>query len=183
MPDEPKMTPAPGGAMLVEPDFSLKKKMGDLKLEDVFNKERVDQAETVITRHVEEFHDLVRQDLENLRQTFAVLRRKMEDAQEANLMALSETAFSIKSRSGLHGYSFASDVAKSLMDLCDHIHQVNKPITQALDAHIRTLDLIFESNLQTHSTKTAQELLAELRRLSHLARQEFFSSHPPQNDS
>lgn len=146
-----------------EPNFSLKKKIGNINLNTILNEKVIAKAEMV----VESSSDLLKQNvLSEIEQVNALIGL----GEKLNVEAFKQIvplAFSIKSHAGLCGYPLISAIAKSLYLFCEAREQVQTPLTkQEKDIalwHGQTITIIFQRNItQDESGEFGKGLISEL---------------------
>lgn len=143
---------------ILPPDTRLRDKIGkNVKLEDIFNSEKIALAQQAIDEARGEFLTRARLFMQQLHLTFE---------QGCEEKRLAELALTLKAQSGTFGYHLASDVAHRLYHF---VH--NRLLTDAqkivIQKHLEALDSIFSHGLIGEGGEQGEALRKELDKLSH----------------
>lgn len=148
-----------------EPNFSLKKKIGNINISTVLNDQAIMRAQKV----VESSSDYLKKEIsDEISQINEITKQKNQ-----NILSIDSTkniiplAFSIKSHAGICGYPLISTVAKSLYLFCEAVSlkktELNEQESNIVSWHIDTISIIFDKNITENESSTfGKGLVAEL---------------------
>lgn len=150
---------------IVEPDFSLKKKIGEhVNIAEIFSPERVADAQQVIDNGQAQFLQWVTIDLKELDKHFNELYL-MPNAESAAHERIRKTAFAIKCHAGTFGFNLGSEVARGLHNFLAHHKEYSEEQLAVVQKHIESLKAILMNNIQGDGGKMGEELTESLKKL------------------
>lgn len=158
-----------GEVKIFAPDRALKEKIGnDMTFDQVVTPQVVEAAQNVIVQAAGDILTTVLIELEHVQAAAAKLAVGMDG--DTALSPMIEAAFAIKSKAGLCGYPFASQLAKALHVFCELDAVKNQPITmKSLDiirSQVAALSTVFSQKLTGDGGKVGMAILAELQKVS-----------------
>lgn len=161
-------TPQNDGVKIYEPDRSLQIKVGTTNLDQVFTKEAIENAQKVIENSSEGFLDECQKLMDDLTSAFDVLKKDPNPTKE-ELQQVIDNAFSIKSKTGLGGYTLASDLAKSLQLHAEQALEEgfeDKKVVSILEWHVQSLQQFLKMKVKGNGGATGEAILQEIARLA-----------------
>jgi hypothetical protein len=151
---EPQKTEA---VRILAPDDKLKKKVGAKNIDNLFNKNKVEEAQKVTKAVQSEFlveaNDGIKEALEKIAES------------KIKISEITDLSFQIKSRAGVFGYDLASRVAKSLHDYLDEQISISNNMLTVLRSHLDILNYIFTKDASGDGGALAKEVLENLAKL------------------
>jgi hypothetical protein len=146
-----------------EPNFSLKKKIGNINISSILNEKVIAKAEMVI----ESSSDFLKKDIASEIDQINSIISASEGMSINSLNKIIPLAFSVKSHAGLCGYPLISAMAKSLYLFCEAREQIDAPLTkqeqEIITWHGQTITTIFQKNItQGEGSEFGKGLLSEL---------------------
>jgi len=156
-------------ATIFSPNFDLKKKLGDDKIERLISPAKVKKAKAIIEDGKKTFGPEVLEDVELLKNNFYEYMADLAGEKEsAAFIKMVDLALNIKSCSTIYGYDLATSVAKSLFEFLTIYKSTGLSDFRTLHVHIDALQTIFSKNITGEGGKLGKELLAELETLANL---------------
>ena len=151
---------------VVQPDFSLKKKIGSVSFDSILTPDRIARAQEIAQGSKHDFLAHARDSMTRLDTLYHDKCRDGTVPQDA-LNLLVELTFSIKSNSGVFGYPLASDVARMLYHHLEDRSTFTAQDHTIISAHLNALKAIFHDNIDGDGERVGAELLAGLETLVH----------------
>lgn len=153
--------PAPE-AVILPPDYNLKKKIGeDIDIREILSSENIRRSQEYIRNSQEEYLGWVMKDLVTMEHAYRSAIRDIDHC-EPHAKKILRTAFAIKSQAGTYGYDLASEVAKSLYYFCEHHFQPQDTHLLYIRKHIEALTVIFQRNITGTGGLMGRELMHNL---------------------
>ncbi|MBV8061804.1 MAG: hypothetical protein JO126_03640 [Alphaproteobacteria bacterium] len=156
------------GVKIYAPDMTLKKKLGPgVTFESVVTPQVMQAAEKVFA----DAQANIMQELENEMQSLVSAYDQLGiGSPPTKLQTIGALAFAVKSKAGICGFGFASDLARSLNVYCEMDHVRGNPLTprtvEIISCHVRGLQLIFTHNMVGDGGAVGAEIMQELARLT-----------------
>ncbi|MCH2548272.1 MAG: hypothetical protein MK052_11790, partial [Alphaproteobacteria bacterium] len=146
------------------PGKALKGKIGfDINMRQIFTPETVTKAQNHIDQQAEKYRERAMHDI-------GVLLHTLRNAQqysspEKHMAKFERMAFSLKSLAGIFGYDLGSNVANSLLAICQKPLDNTEHELVLLEKHIKTLHHIFQNDVKAMGGAVGTELLSSLNAL------------------
>lgn len=163
--DDSKSSSIESEVKILDPDFSLKKKIGEkVNIAEIFTPERIAEAQQVIDDTKAEFLKWAEKDLIDLEDAYRHFSND-QDAVFFELDRIRKIAFSIKCQAGTFSFELASEVAKSLYNYAMKHEKYSADQMQVLQKHVEALQAIFSKNIQGEGGPIGVELKGSLQKL------------------
>lgn len=158
----------PDDVIILKPDLSLKKKLGEgVSFDQVVTEQKIAHAQELIHNAAEATLAQVTQDLAALRKHFHDLQATQDH--DTYMPAVIKSAFAIKAMAGMCGYDFASSLAQTLFEYCESGAVAGQPPSRKtlliMQALIDGLTRVFNDRITGDGGPTGAVILAELHKL------------------
>lgn len=147
-------------ATIVEPDFALKKKVGNTDIAKVLDKKVVERAQEVVEKQKDNLANDMIEEVDKL-ERFYEEALSLKD-KSIYLKKMTDIALNIKSDAAMAGRPLATDFAKSLYQLCMALNDISAEDSAILRAHIHAIRNVFTGNISDGGGETEQKLLKQL---------------------
>ena len=145
---------------IIEADYSLKKKAGNVDISKYISPEKVRQAEEVVETKKAQMQEDIYNDILELEKAFIKLP-EVADV-KPSLLFITDTALNVKSNAAMANYILATEFAKSLYQFCMNLSDLDDNDAKIVKAHIDALKNIFKYKKTDTGDQTDRELLKAL---------------------
>jgi len=153
-----------GEVKIFPPDYTLKKRIGDVTMSEILSPEIVAQAQVKIDSKKDDFLNWVSEDIALLETGYAQASAKLND-NAAELLELDKVTNRIRSQAGTFGYDLATLIAKSLSGFCSKHPTINAEQLVVIRKHIDALGTVFKHKITGDGGNVGKELLEMLLKL------------------
>ena len=145
---------------IIKPDFSLKDKIGFDGICELLEPKRLEKAQKLVDSDKEEFLDEILPELRKAEELADKIPAQANISGDV-LEEFSRKILDIKSSSGMYGYPFASEIARSLFKfVSDCENNMDEKRIKVIKVHLKAINVIF--NQQIHGTgSSAGEMLMD----------------------
>ncbi len=154
-------------AMIYNPDFSLKRKIGNVDISKIIDETVIKKGESIIEDSADRILQEILQEVTIIDNHINMLQEQKQFTGNSKAEIIS-VAFSIKSKAGLCGYPLVSALAKSLHLFCETQADGTKLLKQQLDIilwHREAIRAVLSNKLKDKNSEFAKALLVELEKI------------------
>lgn len=152
--------------IFVDPDFSLKEKIGDgVSMKDIFSPEKILLAQKIIFEAQDDFLQWIVSDLRDLEEAYASISNNPLHTL-SDIKMLSGCVLSVKSRSGTFGFDLASVVADMLLRLIKDQEIITTNLLRIIRKHIDVLYVIYQRRIVGTGGELGKDLMETLSALA-----------------
>ena len=152
-------------ALVVAPDYALKKRLGDeVNINDILRPEVLIESQKIISKTQGMFLDWIAKDFAELELAYLAWV-KGKGASYLSLEKIQKVAYGIKCNAGIFGYELASDAARSLFNFCTSKPKDSPATLMIVEKHLDALRGIFQLGIEGNGGKMGTELMDSLRKL------------------
>lgn len=151
---------------ILPPDYSLKRKIGNVNLDQILSPNVVQAAQEIISQSSGQFENEAFSEIETLGKAVAALRADFAQAR-ALLPDIIASSFSLKAKAGLGGYDLVSVIAKSLYLYCEQLDpaQVGEGTLTIILWHAQSMKKLLDQKIQGDGGPIGTAILAELEKI------------------
>lgn len=142
------------------PVSSIRKKIGAIKIEDIFTKERLKECEAIIEKAHEDFIKEVIEIWERILVEFITLSSNPEQ-REVIITRIANEAFTIKGKLDELGYGLGMNIAKSLYDFASKDTNPECHMT-IYSKHIDAINTVLRKSIKGDGGAVGNEMLQAL---------------------
>jgi hypothetical protein len=132
---------------IIEPDYRLKEKIGNVDVKQIFTDEVIKKAQGKIENSRDNFLGWVAEDIEKLEKLYNAAIADLESC-KLHIVELEKIADKIKAQAGTFGFNLATSVAKSLCNFCNKHKVIKNTHLIVIRKHIDTLSVIFKNKIE-----------------------------------
>ena len=153
-------------AQIWVPDFSLKQKLGDIKLSAIITPEVLANAQKTIEEISDKSIEWIREDLSELKSMHKEILQS-NDVKAEQVILMGEKSLQISARAGTFGYQNAAKAGYMLYLFCKNQLDPNKPVHCVIaEKHIEVLQVALSDASHKFYSIQDMEILDELQKLS-----------------
>ena len=158
---------APKGEVKIFPaDYALKRKIGNVNLDQILTPKIVEAAQEVIVNSSGQLLDEVFSETKMLDLAGRALKAAPDKWQKI-IPEIIPLAFAIKTKAGLGGYGLASTIAKSLQVFCEQLEGGNLSAKNVdiIIWHIESIKRLLALKVAGTGGQTGEDILAEMEKI------------------
>lgn len=153
-------------AKVLPPDYSLKRKIGNIDLDLIFTPKAIAEAQKVIDKSIPKLDDETGKEVKKLHELSNILFSD-PSKWESVLKSIASSAFAIKTKAGLGGHELVATISKSLQLFCEQQNraEISSKDKEIIIWHIDSITRLFDLEISGHGGKLGEEILAELEKI------------------
>ena len=154
-------------AKILPPNYALKKKIGNVNLDQILSPKAVEAAQEIIVQAAEKFQDEAFSEMENLEKLTRQFAASPPDIRQV-VYKIIDSAFALKSQKGLGGYDLVATLAKSLQLLCEQMEPLEASAKNMtiVNWHVDSMKRLLALKVKGSGGQIGEEILAELDKIN-----------------